>query len=78
MKRKREVDIRDVETETRMTDGAAAFSRVDEPTLLYFKEIKIHLDEATDEEQQTTLASNALTEAKGRLVAHTPWKDSLA
>lgn len=46
------------------TEATAAFSRVDEPTLLYFKEIRAHLDEA-DEDQRGTLASNALSEANG-------------
>ena len=46
------------------TEVAAAFSKVDEPTLLYFKEIRAHLDEA-EEEQRSTLATNALLEAVG-------------
>lgn len=46
------------------TEATAAFSRVDEPTLLYFKEIRAHLDEA-DEGQRGILASNALSEANG-------------
>ncbi len=61
MKRKRQDTT---ERQEGPAEVAGAFTKIDEPTLLYFKEIRGHLDEA-DEEQRSALASTALLEANG-------------
>lgn len=65
MKRKRHTDNVNESFVNGATEAATAFSKVDEPTLLYFKEIRAHLDGA-EEEQRSTLATNALLEANGK------------
>ena len=55
---------RDVQTYHRESD---TFSKLDEGTLSYYKEIRLHFDELTDEEQRSILAASALEETKGDL-----------
>jgi len=45
------------------------FSKLDQATLDYYKEIRLHLDGLTDEEQRSMLAANALEETKGALLS---------
>ena len=64
MKRKRQINNENEKYINGSVEATVAFSKVDEPTLLYFKEIRAHLDEA-EEDQRSTLATNALLEANG-------------
>lgn len=63
MKRKR--DNTSIQNFADAEGNLDTFSKVEEATLQYFKEIKAHIDEIADQDQQSAIASNALMEAKG-------------
>lgn len=67
MKRKREVKSDTTVNHSYDANNSAVFSQVDEPTLQYFKEVSTRLVDEQDPEQKCTLASSALTEAKGTM-----------
>jgi hypothetical protein len=55
---------RDAEDYSQASD---TFSKLDQATLSYYKEIRSHLEGLTDDDQRSLLAANALGETKGKI-----------